>query len=323
MGFWNNFGTSAADIGLNVVGGIANGYVNQMFADHARAENFRFNELAANNADARQRAQFHDLYSYPAQVKQMKEAGLNPALMYGGTSGQGGASAPQGMGAGGVQNGYSPMDLMSIAQIENINADTEVKEAEKGLLGQQEITQKLNNYLTEQTLSGNIYKKYLELNVMSAELQQTIAETEGINWQNAFNKATEDEQVKLLVNKNANLLKDLLVKNSQIKLNDKQAEHFNTIAEKWQMDIYQKWVELDIHQESVDNQNKWFEDQVQYLTDQLEQDKELKGLDLKQRKTEMWVGLGSDLLKTVVYGGTLYATGGLSGLKKMPTIGFK
>ena len=323
MGFWSDLGSGAADIGMNVVGGIASGYVNQMFANQARAENFRFNEMAANNADARQRAQFHDLYSYPAQVKQMKEAGLNPALMYGGAGGQGGASAPQGMGAGGVQNGYSPIDLMSIAQIENIRADTEVKEAETGLLGQQEITQKLNNYLTEQTLSGNIYKTYLELNVMSAELQQTISETEGINWQNAFNKATEDEQVKLLVNKNANLLKDLLVKNSQIKLNDKQTEHFNTIAEKWQMDIYQKWVELDIHQESVDNQNKWFEDQIEYLFDQLEQDKELKGLDLKQRKYEMWIGLGSDLLKTVVYGGTLYATGGLSGLKKMPTIGFK
>lgn len=317
MSIWANMGFSALENGIG-------GLMNAGFAELNRSRNFYYNELAAENADKRQRAQFHDLYSYPAQVKQMKEAGLSPGLMYsGGAGGQGGATAPQGNGAGGLQSGFAPINALEVAQIQNIEKDTELKEAEKGLLGQQEIEQKLNNYLTEQTMTGNIYKTYLELNVMSAELQQTIAETEGINWQNAFNKATEDEQVKLLVNKNANLLKDLLVKNSQIKLNDKQAEHFNTIAEKWQMDVYQKWVELDIHQESVDNQDNWFNEQVEFFYDQLEQDKELKGLDLKQRKWEMWTGLTMDVIKTAVYGTTLYATGGLSGFKKMPQIGFK
>lgn len=79
--------------------------------------------------------------SYPAQIELMKEAGLNPGLMYGMGGGGGqttgsangnvsGAAAPSGTGTAGEMG----MQLMQMrlmrAQEENINADTEKKKAE-------------------------------------------------------------------------------------------------------------------------------------------------------------------------------------------------
>jgi len=73
--------------------------------------------------------------NYGAQVDHMKEAGLNPALMYG-SAGQGGQTGSQGGGSAG--SGAAPkapvMDMSNMlmdAQMRNINKDTEVKEANR------------------------------------------------------------------------------------------------------------------------------------------------------------------------------------------------
>lgn len=76
--------------------------------------------------------------SFQAQVKDMQAAGVNPALMYGGT-GASGASVPSGAAASGTGDGMqldpsgmisSIMELALLgAQKENIEADTEQKKA--------------------------------------------------------------------------------------------------------------------------------------------------------------------------------------------------
>lgn len=184
MGFWQKLGTAAGDIGMNAVGGIVNAGINAALGDHERRENYRYNEMAAQAADKRQRAQFRDMYSYSAQIREMQKAGLNPALMYGGATGQGGATAPQGLGSGGVQKGYAPMDLLSIAQIENINADTEKKKAETenvsedtNLKGQQilNLVADTNNKKVEhRLLSAEADLAELEFSVDMQTAQATI-----------------------------------------------------------------------------------------------------------------------------------------------------
>lgn len=83
--------------------------------------------------------------NYPAQVEQLKKAGLNPALLYG-HGGGGGATAhiAQGsIGGGQAQNhaalmantGMGLNASMLTAQIENIKADTNKKNVEAGKLG--------------------------------------------------------------------------------------------------------------------------------------------------------------------------------------------
>lgn len=103
--------------------GILNGHI-------SRKENYKYGEMAANNADARTRALYNDLYSIPAQMQQIKDAGLSPSLFYGQAGGISGQSGSQGTGASGVQNPTYGIDPLTMAQIKNINADTQNKEAD-------------------------------------------------------------------------------------------------------------------------------------------------------------------------------------------------
>lgn len=96
--------------------GITSGVINNLFGmereDQARRENFRFNEKAAQNADARTRALYSDIYSPGALLKQYGQAGLSPSLMFGGTPGQGGTSGAQGAGTN-QPSTYMPVDIMN------------------------------------------------------------------------------------------------------------------------------------------------------------------------------------------------------------------
>ena len=71
--------------------------------EHAAAVNYGYGEKSADNAQARTKALYSELYSPEAKVKQLKEAGLSVGLMYG-QGGPGGTSSTpgaQGQGAGG------------------------------------------------------------------------------------------------------------------------------------------------------------------------------------------------------------------------------
>ncbi len=79
--------------------------------------------------------------NYPAQVEQMKKAGLNVGLMYGGAGGAGGTTQTSGGGSASGGNAPQPqqLDIADImqtsllkAQKENIEADTENKKSQTG-----------------------------------------------------------------------------------------------------------------------------------------------------------------------------------------------
>lgn len=129
----------ASMIGSNIGAGLR--------ADKDRQQNYTYNELSAENAYARQRELYEDFYSPSALVRQYQEAGLSPALMFGGAPGQGGSSAPQGNGAGGIQTPYYPVNLMEALQAKlleaqvnktneeakNIATDTARQDIQKGI----------------------------------------------------------------------------------------------------------------------------------------------------------------------------------------------
>lgn len=48
-----------------------------------RRLNYKYNEMAAENADKRTRALYNDIYSPKALLGQYAEAGLSPSLMFG------------------------------------------------------------------------------------------------------------------------------------------------------------------------------------------------------------------------------------------------
>lgn len=123
---------------------MGNHYANtqsQANASKSRQQNFMYGEMAANAADERFRKQYLDFFSPKAQLKQLKEAGLSPSLMYqGGAGGAGGATAPQGGGAGGIQAPYYPTTALEAAQIgliqaqtNNVNENTIATEIQNGI----------------------------------------------------------------------------------------------------------------------------------------------------------------------------------------------
>ena len=108
------------------------------------AEKNRQADLEANKefADYQQDLQF-DLWNktnYPAQVEKLKEAGLNPTMLYG--KGGGGGATTGNAGSGGISGKAQniPMDLnianqinqaeLIKAQTENMKADAELKKAQ-------------------------------------------------------------------------------------------------------------------------------------------------------------------------------------------------
>ena len=311
-----------AQAGSNLLSAGASYLVNSALGEQARRENYFYNEMAANNADKRTRALYNDQYSIQAQMKDAKEAGLSPSLFY---QGQGtiGQSGAMGAGAGGVGAPYMSISPVDIANIELSKAQAEKLRAEKDNVQEDTISKKLENFITSSTTNETIEQKKLQTQQMAAELENTIAQTANFKWEYDFNVLTQNEQYKQLVNKNSQLLSEVVLNQSSAKLNDRERKHFDTILDKWQMDVYQKFVEMDIYQQSVDDQNEWFDEQAINLKEVLENQKNQFGQQIKLNRTSMWINFGTDILKTAVYGGGMIATGGLSGLKKMPSIGFK
>lgn len=85
-------------------------------AEHAAELNYRYGEMAAENAFGRQMKMYERSYedqSYQAMRNQMENAGLSVGLMYGGGASGGGAGAtngaPMGNGAG-ISNGSAPRE---------------------------------------------------------------------------------------------------------------------------------------------------------------------------------------------------------------------
>lgn len=110
--------------------GAFNNFWGQQQQEEARRQNYMLGEMAAQNADARTRALYNDIYSPAALLKQYKEAGLSPSLMFGGTPGQGGQAGAQGTGANGPGAIYTPISMLEGAQIEAIKAQTDKTKAE-------------------------------------------------------------------------------------------------------------------------------------------------------------------------------------------------
>jgi len=124
-------------IGTTAVGGIYNeiGNARQNRQQREMMGLQYGNQRKLNQQGHRMQMDIWNKTNYGAQVDHMKEAGLNPALMYG-SAGQGGQTGSQGGGSAG--SGSAPkapvMDMSNMlmdAQIENIKKDTQKKEVER------------------------------------------------------------------------------------------------------------------------------------------------------------------------------------------------
>ena len=222
---------------LGLTGGIASGIINDIYTERQNERNaarnqhywnlqneklFEQNEIAADNALKRQYQLYQDLQSPQAMVQQLKNAGLNPALMYS-MGGAGGhvASAPQGgagsgSGAGnqlGLQNLFS-VDPLTMAQIENINADTDKKKEEVKNTQQDTALKKSMELLNTQTKDQNGQKFEHELGILIAT------------------EALQQNEQNLIETRNAMTNKQLKILENDVKLKQYEEELARTFKEK-------------------------------------------------------------------------------------------
>lgn len=206
--------------------------------------------------------------SYPAQMAMMKQAGLNPSLMYG--MGGGGGTTVGGGGAG-VSGGIAPsgggeiqgamgMGMAMKAQVEllqaqkeNIQADTANKTQDTGLKGAQtaNVTVDSGNKWVQQRLleldeklKGKTWQD--SATIVNQEMEQALRKTEMMDRSNEQQKELYDETIANIRVQYAGALLQNAETQSRTALNKQQAEG---IAK----GIEQKWVELN----QSGSKNEW------------------------------------------------------------------
>lgn len=122
--------TGAVGAAANIFGTLYNNWQAGKRERDARRENYLYNEMAAEAADARTRALYNDLYSANAQLQQIKDAGLSPSVFYGDGGGISGQSGAQGAGPNGVSPNVYGLDPLAAAQIALTMAQTNKTKAE-------------------------------------------------------------------------------------------------------------------------------------------------------------------------------------------------
>lgn len=191
------FGGMALGAGGEVLGQL----VNAAFAPYYSNLNYKYNEMSANKSDERTRALYTDLYSPEAKVRQLKEAGLSVGMMYGqgGASGTSSTSGAQGGGGGNQQGGHVNMAQalqlgMMKAQVDNLNADTELKEQDT--LKKQKETVKLGEEVekvkTEVTkMEGEIaLQAWSQRQLMTISDSELKAYSEGAGWNKGWSEGS-------------------------------------------------------------------------------------------------------------------------------------
>ena len=175
--------------------------------DFARGQmNARQQKLAfkRNQQEWTRRFQMENAYNHPVQqVARMKQAGLNPAMMYGqGSGGIQGAASPSVEGMQAAE--YDLQKYQGYAQYEIMEGQKDVQKAQAESLNQQAALARTQQFINQfkavesmydSKLRGIDYKfandlKEMSLEAMKANIEKTRNETFGLDLDNQFKGAS-------------------------------------------------------------------------------------------------------------------------------------
>lgn len=265
--FFGNLGTS-------LLGGAINSIFGSMMADHNAQINYKYNEMAAQQADKRQRALYEDYMSPLARMQQLKQAGLSPALYAEGAGGgnSGMSMGAQGSGAGGVgiPNMVNSLNLADIklkeAQARDLNASADKKEgknaegaanianlwaqaghheAAKALTEVQKTTAEWNNYILSNTADIDINKAFSLAEKAANDAQIAAYQVLSALAQAQVDEATINTKIsQATANLEFTNAQTLLAK-SNIKLNEANEKRAIAEINKWREELKQGWQHLN------------------------------------------------------------------------------
>ena len=307
--------------GLNYIFGVHTAERNNALAAErereARKENYMYNELAADKADRRTRALFRDFYSMPAQMQQLKEAGLSPSIFSSGIIGMTGTQGAQGSGADGISPntyGVQPpqmqLDAAAVnesisrarlnnaqadelegkntmgeakvgeiyASIENLMTDTELKDSQKELNKADLYNKELDNVLKSATLNDNISKAHSLAKKEYSYAKEALFAAGKTKIEWQIMTETEKDQINQIKIETAQKVATLIQTRTQTKLTEAQIKEIEN-------DIAIKWEELRINSANAGTYAIAVENQKEYWDNYLK----LKMKELGIREDEIEV----------------------------------
>lgn len=304
---------------------------NTMAADRestARQENYQLGEKAAQNADRRTRALYNDLYSVPAQMKQLKEAGLSPSIYAsGGLSGISGQAGAQGTGASGISPTTFGIDPLTNSQIElnkaearNLNSAADEREggnemgkakitntlqqaglykAEEAYKKSLEAGQNLQNYITNNTKDFRISVAYSEAEIAAHNIKTALYESLNSELKARLMDETFQDQVKNIQIKNDNMLTERMLMRMQTKLNAEQIAQIREQCKMWQNEVAQGWADIQIkafNAQTEKERNKIIDDYFDGMVNNLEQRLEFDKNKFDREIRYQWITYGLTFL---------------------------
>lgn len=162
------------------------------------------NQLLQDRAFRKEKQWWKEQFDYAAkydtpaaQMKRMKEAGLNPALMYGGQGSVAGAPSPSGGSMGAAEGQLSSLSLMS-AEAQNLKADLGIKRAQEGYLTQQGLTEMQRGRLTgaQADVAEGLVNTNMDLQKMQLQLRKEQLIGQQID--NYVKDQTKNQQVQMV-----------------------------------------------------------------------------------------------------------------------------
>ena len=225
------------------------------------------NQMQLNEQGQRIQQETWEKTNYPAQMKMLKDAGLNPGLLYS-KGGSGGVTGSQGGGSAASGNAPAPqmmpnMDignsvrtateiLLAKAQARKTNAEAEVIETYGGKQAETSINKMIAETTNEQTKNklmeiesdiAEIEKANRQYRI-TAEVNNVIERTNQLRISNELTQEQFDSIVEETRQKARGAALENTLTESKIKLTDAEKQEIFTT-------LQQKWVELGLKEISV------------------------------------------------------------------------
>jgi uncharacterized protein (DUF3084 family) len=225
--------------------------------------------------------------NYPAQVEMLKEAGLNPGLIYG-SAGAGGSTSAGSGGSAASGSAAAPMDIgaalqmallpaqkklleaqaektkaeaekvgtdkqLSEKQIENLSQGIENQKAQQELI---KVQTQMQEILTDIQNSTKDYQKFESF----YNVKKLIEEVKQIGLQNNVNQATIDSKIEIIRNEAAATELENILKSVNIEKTETETKAIaQGILQKWK-EIYLRGDEIEVKKQ--DTQTKMFEAEI-------------------------------------------------------------